>query len=417
MLESNTIFIQIASYRDPELVPTLDSLFDNAKFPQSITVGLVWQADEKESLGKYYNDDRIRLIKVPYEEAKGVCWARNLSQSMYRSEKYTLQIDSHHRFTKDWDDTLIRMLKALQKKGFNKPLITSYLPSYDPKTDERVNTPWRLEFLRFLPEGPAFPAPGYIDNFKELKAPIPSRFYSAHFSFTLGEFCKEVPHDPNLYFHGEEPSIAARAYTWGYDLFHPHKVIAWHEYTRSGKPKHWDDNPWADSNNESYKRYRKLFSIKGEKYDEKEFGRYGLGKVRTLDEYKAYSGVDLSGMKVQRHVLDHILPPNPEKYENVEDYEKSFTSLQKHVVQIHKDEIDNSMDFDFWVIAFKKETGEDLVRLDADEVEVQSVLRGGMDGDWYLIWREWYGEEIPHNWTVWPHSKTKGWLDQINRVI
>ena len=34
-MSKNSIFIQIASYRDPELVPTLDSLFDNAKFPNN----------------------------------------------------------------------------------------------------------------------------------------------------------------------------------------------------------------------------------------------------------------------------------------------------------------------------------------------------------------------------------------------
>lgn len=413
----SAIFIQIASYRDPELIPTLDSLFNNAKNPNNINIGLVWQKDETESIGKYYNDSRLRIIEIPYQEAKGVCWARNLCQSLYRGETYTLQLDSHHRFTKDWDVTLIKMIKDLQKKGHKKPLLTSYLPSYDPKTEEKVNIPWRLEFMRFLPEGPAFPSPGYIDNYKELKEPLQSRFYSAHFTFTLGQFCTEVPHDPNLYFHGEEPSIAARAYTWGYHLFHPHKVVAWHEYTRNGKPKHWDDCPWADNNNQSYKRYRKLFSIKEEKYDEKEFGRYGLGKIRTLDEYKAYSGVDLSGMKVQQHVLDHILPPNTEVYQTDEEYEQSFVSLQKHVIHIHKDEVDPTIDYDFWVIAFKDKKGNDLVRLDADEAEVQNILKGNKEGEWYLIWRDWYGDQVPDNWTVWPHSKSKEWLDPINKTL
>ncbi len=79
--------------------------------------------------------------------------------------------------------------------------------------------------------------------------PIPARFYSAHFAFTVGQFCKEVPHDPEYYFHGEEISIAVRAYTWGYDLFHPHKVIAWHEYTRKGRTKQWDDDKeWWEKN-------------------------------------------------------------------------------------------------------------------------------------------------------------------------
>ena len=42
-MSENSIFIQIASYRDPELVPTLDSLFDNAEFPNNLTVCVAWQ--------------------------------------------------------------------------------------------------------------------------------------------------------------------------------------------------------------------------------------------------------------------------------------------------------------------------------------------------------------------------------------
>lgn len=62
--------------------------------------------------------------------------------------------------------------------------------------------------------------------------PVPARFYSGHFTFADGIFAEEVQHDPTFYFHGEEITIAVRAYTHGYDSFHPHKILAWHEYTR-----------------------------------------------------------------------------------------------------------------------------------------------------------------------------------------
>ena len=45
-----------------------------------------------------------------------------------------------------------------------------------------------------------------------------------------------VPYDPTLYFLGEEITLAVRAYTHGYDLFHPSETIVWHEYTRNGRP-------------------------------------------------------------------------------------------------------------------------------------------------------------------------------------
>jgi hypothetical protein len=91
---------------------------------------------------------------------------------------------------------------------------------------EELQEPWRMAFDRFIPEGAVFFLPETIPGWQRtLTEPVTSRFYSAHYCFTLGQFSKEVQHNPEYYFHGEEISIAARAYTCGYDLFHPHKVL------------------------------------------------------------------------------------------------------------------------------------------------------------------------------------------------
>jgi len=412
----NTIFVQIASYRDPELVNTLDSLFDNAKYPDNLRVGLIWQREEDETLGKYSNDSRLRILEVPYQEAKGACWARNLVQYLYRGEKYTLQLDSHHRFIKNWDSVLIKMLKDLQKKGHKKPLITSYLPHYSPSDGSKIEVPWRLVFDRFFPEGPAFPIPESIDNFKELKEPVPARFYSAHFAFTVGEFVKEVPHDPEMYFHGEEPSIGIRAFTHGYDLFHPHKVVGWHEYTREGKPKHWDDHrTWVDRNSRSYERYRELFSIDTHQYYPEEFGRFGLGEERTLHDYITYSGVDVTNKRVQQYTLNKKYPPNP-VLETEEDYELSFSSFHKYEINISTYEVDINDDFDFWAITFKDERYNDIIRLDADENEIRRLIEGRQDR-WIKIWRQWESSTIPRYYTIWTHSRNNGWGTPITRPL
>lgn len=415
MNTKSRIYVQIASYRDPELIKTLDSLFSNAKNAERLIVGIVWQKDETESLQHYANHPQLKVIEIDYLESKGVCWARNKLKDLYNGEEFTLHLDSHHRFIKDWDEKCIEMLLELQKEGYSKPLITSYLPSYDPKTEERVDVPWKLAFQRFLPEGPAFPVPHTMDNFKSLTRPVRGSLYSGHFAFTLGQFCKEVPHDPNLYFHGEEPSIAARAFTWGYDIFHPHKVLAWHEYTREGKKKHWDDNPWVDENNGSFKRYRTLFSMDGEKYNPDEFGIYGLGPYRTLEEYTRFSGINFTNRTVQQFALDGKEPPGP-IYQTEQEYVDSFLSFHKYVINLYKDDVDLNMDYDFWVIAIKDKDKNDIVRLDIDESEVRNIL-SRPEGDWYHVWREWISQVTPAYWTVWPHSKTKGWLNIIERAI
>ena len=38
---------------------------------------------------------RIRMVRMPPEEARGPCWARYLAQLLWAGEEFYLQIDSH----------------------------------------------------------------------------------------------------------------------------------------------------------------------------------------------------------------------------------------------------------------------------------------------------------------------------------
>lgn len=410
----NLIFIQIASYRDPELLKTLKDMIDNATYPENLRVGIAWQhsdADSWDKLDEYKNDPRFRILDINYKDSKGVCWARNAVQQLYNGEKYTLQLDSHHRFAKDWDKTLIDMLTGLQEEGFKKPLITAYIPSFDPEHDpeKRVQEPWKMNFDRFIPEGAIFFLPASFDSFNDRNRPVRGRFYSAHFAFTVGEFCKEVPHDPNYYFHGEEISIAVRAYTHGYDIFHPHKVVCWHEYTRKGRSKQWDDDPvWPQRNNDSHLRNRKLFEMDGLTNDI-DFGPFGFGKKRTVADYEKYAGISFKKRAVQRYTLDHKEPPNP-TFSTEEEYQNSFLNIFKHCIDIGYSQVPET-DYDFWCVAFKDDNGNDLYRQDADEAEIARMKN---DPDGYCkVWREFSTEVKPKSWVVWPHSRSKGWCEII----
>jgi len=408
------IFVQIASYRDPQLLPTLRDCIKNAKNPDNLVFGICWQHDETESLDEFKDDKRFKIIDVPYKESKGVCWARNAVQEKYTNEKYTLQIDSHMRFTPNWDETLIGMIEDLQKMGYNKPLLTGYVASYDPDNDPnaRIHEPWRMVFDRFIPEGAVFFLPETIPNWKNLEHPVPARFYSAHFCFTLGEFSKEVQHNPEYYFHGEEISIAARAYTHGYDLFHPHKVVIWHEYTRKGRTKQWDDDStWVAKNNHCHLINRKLFGMDGEKQEGHD-GKYGFGDKRTLREYEEYSGLLFSERSVQQYTLDKFDAPNPSIKEcgGYDNWKKKFAMVFKHCIDVHYNSVQEK-DYDFWVVAFHNEKDETIYRKDADKEEITRMLN---DPDGYCkVWRDFQTLEKPKYWVVWPHSESKGWCERI----
>jgi hypothetical protein len=412
-MENNKIFIQIASYRDPQLLPTLRNCIAMSKYPENLVFSIAWQhsiEDEWDNLYEYKDDSRFKIIDIDYRDSKGACWARNALQQQYDGEKYTLQLDSHHRFVQNWDEELIEMYNTLKSKGINKPLLTGYVSSFDPDNEPegRNMNPWKMNFDRFIPEGAVFFLPASIENHKELSEPIPARFYSAHFAFTSGNFVLEVPHDPEYYFHGEEISIAVRAYTWGYDLFHPHKVVVWHEYTRKGRTKQWDDDSeWSKRNAQSHLRNRKLFEMDGE-INDIDFGKYGFGSVRSLEEYERYAGISFKKRAVQKYTLDNNIAPNPPLFG--EEFDNSFLKIFKHCIDIHKGHFVDK-DYTFWAVIFEMEDGTPVNRKDLTPNEIQSVLN--TNGEFVNIWRTFDVESIPHKWIVWPHSESKGWLDKI----
>jgi len=297
-----TIFVQIASYRDPQLVPTVEDMCRQAEHPENLFFGIAWQHGPEETLPEtWFSHPNFSILDIPYTESQGACWARNALQQRYRGQTYTLQLDSHHRFVQGWDRKLIRWLQRLQRQGFPKPMLTTYLPAFDPDNDPaaRGKKPSGLAFDCFTPQGILLLQPEKWREWRQLDNPVPARFYSAHFCFTLGSFCIEVPHDPDLYFHGEEISIAVRAYTHGYDLFHPHRVVAWHEYTRKNRVKHWEEKEdWRSKDTQSHRRVRALLGM-GMGMDAVDISEGGLGTVRTLQEYETYARLSFAQRKVQ----------------------------------------------------------------------------------------------------------------------
>lgn len=448
----NSIYVQIASYRDPELIPTLDNLIKKSKMPSNLRIAVCWQhgTDEtlpmfinagyrelaKERIPKVNNYPVITLIKdeaivelmdVNYYEARGACWARNQLNQLYDGEKYTLQLDSHHRFIKDWDTILIDMLENLRSKS-KKPLLTAYLPSFNPQNDpaERIQAPWRMTFDRFIPQGPIFYLPETIPNFESLTEPVPSRFFSGHFCFADGSLITEVEYDPYLYFHGEEQSFAVRAYTAGYDLYHPHKVIAWHEYTRNGRNKNWDDHTnnakkegkiekdWCERNIESHQRYRVLFGMDGEKPESIDFGKYGFGTERTLRDYEEYAGLSHKFRGISTETLNKTYPPNSIKYESDEQWKSILVKSNDIRILAHKNDFGIILDdYQYCYVGCHDKDGNELYRKDLSKNEFYNLLQH----DWIDYRMIFLGDGDPKTYTLWPYSESKGWMDKIVKKV
>lgn len=438
MPQNDRIFIQIAAYRDPELVPTIKDCIDKAKYPERLRFGVCWQHEPTDSWDADFNefkaDPRFKVLDVPWSQSRGACWARNsIQEQLYDGEEYTLQMDSHHRFAQDWDETLIGWIKGLQEKGHTKPILTGYVTPFNPekhrsRADDAVlddKYALYLEFDRFTPEGCIFFKPHYIDGsnkwagagkgFAELTEPIPCRFFSAHFAFTVGDMVREVPHDPNYYFHGEEISLAMRSFTHGYDLFTPHRNVIWHEYTREYRThKHWVDHTdqnkdklvdglnWVERNNIAHHRNRVLFEMETD--PNIVFGKYGTGTVRSLKDYEQYADLDFKNR-----------------------CERVPNGKRKYTVQLNWDwnQFHQSDDLDFVVGALHNDSMDTLWREDFTKdrrpvfwdksAEVRDQLR---ENHTRLVVSAVVDENVkPTKLVLWPHSKSRGWLNRIERPV
>jgi len=313
------IFVQIASYRDPQMIPTIEDMLAKASHPENLVFGLCWQYDETEDITKYDNDPRFRVSKHHYSESQGLGWARHITNTLYNGEKYTLQIDSHHRFVQGWDDICLEDYKQA-KKHSKKPIITTYCTPFNPNDNESTwnPVPCLMSQYEFSGDKLLMSMPYYIQDYKERKHIIKARTISGHFYFTSGDFVKEVPYDPDIYFGGytEETTLSVRAFTNGYDFFSPYRMVMWHEYTRNYRPKHWDDHGKESQTKKTSgerdvfarNKTRQLFEQENHNID---MGEYGLGTKRSLRDYEVYGGFDFKKCRIQDYALKVNEPPNP----------------------------------------------------------------------------------------------------------
>src|SRR4051794_18529347 len=108
------IFVQIPAYRDRELASTLLDLYRKATRPNALRVVVHWQRAPDDDLPRAVRRlSDLEIIETPYSESRGCNWARSIAQARWQGEPYTLVLDSHHRFSAGWDETLLGMHRRL----------------------------------------------------------------------------------------------------------------------------------------------------------------------------------------------------------------------------------------------------------------------------------------------------------------
>ena len=304
------IFISIASYQDPLLETTIKSAYYQADNPENLRFGICDQSSFPLDINSISFGSQVSYEHVEPSLSQGPCWARSKVQKFFNNETYYLQIDSHMQFEKGWDSYMLSYFSKIEKEGHEHhqpPIITCYPRGFEivdfDKKEFALLTDDTSTFTLNFREDSIFCNGPYSAQITSMTNTEITHGYliAAGCLFTSGSFVKDVPYDQSLYFYGEELSIALRAFTRGYGIYHIPSTPIYHLYTDTSDLKrklHWDEDEDSSRTIKWHEREKmsinRLIDLINNKID----GKYGLGNKRTLKDFEYLAGVDLIERKV-----------------------------------------------------------------------------------------------------------------------
>ncbi|MBP1327214.1 hypothetical protein JOF28_002446 [Leucobacter exalbidus] len=104
-MSDRKILVKIASYRDPELVKTIDSALAAAEHPEHINFAIVNQVSDETrgQLDAFREDPRFRVTEIDAAESLDPRWAQRICDQMWSGQEFTLQLAAPTRFLPGWD--------------------------------------------------------------------------------------------------------------------------------------------------------------------------------------------------------------------------------------------------------------------------------------------------------------------------
>mmetsp|Transcript_18046 Transcript_18046/g.54385 ORF Transcript_18046/g.54385 Transcript_18046/m.54385 type:complete len:582 (-) Transcript_18046:62-1807(-) len=319
-----TIFVGIASYRDALCHNTLNEALRWADHPRRLFFGVVEQnaQDDADELRCDYTPKpckedpsqplcahrgQIRLLRVDAISARGPCFGRHRADRLYRGEHYALQLDAHMYFVKGWDTKII----ASWKETRNEYAVLSTYPSeYKGSITEggesRLSSAPLICRSAFQGDGmvrheaaqETLPDPNIVGS-----SPVLGPLWGAGISFSRGHRIVRVPYDCclDMMFVGEEFSMAARMWTYGYDFYAPYPSVSFHPYSRPKRPHlFWENTGRAPgAGARSARRVLAMLGLppEGGDYDASNIAvgeLYGVGTRRPLKLFLHLFGYNLT---------------------------------------------------------------------------------------------------------------------------
>jgi hypothetical protein len=342
--QQETIFVSVASYRDVECSPTVESIYARAKYPERIRVAVVDQLELSEDpscarpkipcheypsqiLCRYSH--LIDVYQTPAHLMVGPVFARHIAHRMYRGEMYAMQVDAHVRFVQDWDHDIIQQWKSTNNE---MAVLSTYMTDIDQSIDPTTQRSLRIDrnilcAIEYdgtgLQQRLTLKRPTKQQKPSVQGSPLLHPFWSAGFSFSRGHFIVSVPYDQYLpmVFQGEESDITVRGFTYGYDYYAPERSVAFHIYAikknigRRNRHKFWEnDTLYKGALEKSTARLNWITGLLpiGDSMTttkssiRKDGEKYGLGHVRSRDQYFQTFGIHPESGTVEGHLCSFV---------------------------------------------------------------------------------------------------------------
>jgi hypothetical protein len=303
------IFVSIAAFCDPMLPFTIRSALEAAHRPGRLSFGIIEQADDTERAPLQPDAGRFAWLHLDPRQSRGACWARALAMTLYDGEDYFLQIDSHTYFEPGWDDAMVDTHDLICRRSRNERVILSSRPfAFDILPSGTVETRrFTANTLTLVPDTRvidlADPAISFTSCDSRQRIDMPGIQVSAAFLFAAGMIVEDLPYDPYLYFHGEEQSFSVRAFTHGWDIWHPNRVPLFHLYkTRAPHeaPLHWDETFDAERQEKWYTLQQRSHRRLADLLTGRLRGVHGAGSTRSVTDYLARAGLTLADQSLAK---------------------------------------------------------------------------------------------------------------------
>ena len=341
--DGRLLHMNMPSYRDPLCPRTLKNLFTKAKRPFDIRVRVLQQnvpGEDDPCLDKYCemmadlrretgggdtskggppgdecpHKDQVFIHPIHAKDAAGPTYARGLIgqdiREAYEKEEispqdFCMSTDSHMDFEPEWDEKMVEMWDLAANEY---AVLSTYVANID-QLGVNLNGVHEVPHLCMVIFTSQVRTHATKCARNLIKPKLTNAVWGAGLSFSKCHAELKVPVDPHTpgIFDGEEFNRAARFWTYGYDIYTPHRVYVLHDYPGSQhnpKTAGWGHGKFsqADLSNAHYRLNTMLDIPGGETNTEKALqlkrSKYGLGDRRSLDDLIQFSGIDLRHKKV-----------------------------------------------------------------------------------------------------------------------